>query len=36
MTEKDEEDYWNNNICQFFEKNIESDKIRDHCQLLDW
>ena len=33
MTEKDEEDFGNNNICQFCEKNIESDKVRDHCHL---
>ena len=33
MTDKDEEDYENNNICQFCEKNIESDKVRDHCHL---
>ena len=29
MTEKDEEDYKNNNICRF----IECDKVRDHCHL---
>ena len=33
MTDKDEEDYRNNNICRFCEKNIESDKVRDHCHL---
>ena len=33
MTEKDEEDYRNNNNCRFCEKNIESDKVRDHCHL---
>ena len=33
MTEKNEEDYKNNNICRFCEKNIESDKVRDHCHL---
>ena len=33
MTEKDEEDYENNNICRFCEKNLESDKVRDHCHL---
>ena len=34
MTEEDEEDFSNKNICQFCEKkNIESDKIRDHCHL---
>ena len=33
MTEKDEEDYRNNNICRFCEMIIESDKVRDHCHL---
>ena len=33
MTQEDEENYKNNNICQFCEKNIESDKVRDHCHL---
>ena len=33
MTQKDDEDYRNNNICRFCEKNIESDKVRDHCHL---
>ena len=33
MTEKDEEDYKNNNICRFCEKNIESENVRDHCHL---
>ena len=32
-TEEDEEDFSNNIICQFCEKNIESDKVRDHCHL---
>ena len=32
MTEEDEEDY-RNNISRFCEKNIESDKVRDPCQL---
>ena len=32
MTEKDEEEY-RNNICRFCEKNIECDKVRDHCHL---
>ena len=31
MTEEDEEHCKNNNICRFCEKNIESDKVRDHC-----
>ena len=33
MTEDDEEDFRDNNICRFCEKNIESDKVRDHCHL---
>ena len=33
MTEENEEDYRNNIICRFCEKNIESDKVRDHCHL---
>ena len=31
MTEEDEEDYKNDNICRFCEKEILSDKVRDHC-----
>ena len=33
MTQEDKEDYKNNNICRFCEKNIESDKVRDHFHL---
>ena len=33
MTQEDEEDYRNNDICRFCEKFIESDKVRDHCHL---
>ena len=33
MTEEDEEDFKNNNVCRFCEKFIESDKVRDHCHL---
>ena len=33
MTKKDEEENRNIIICQFCEKNFESDKVRDHCQL---
>ena len=33
MTEKDEEDFRNDNICQFCEKEIISDKVRNHCHL---
>ena len=35
MTEEDEEDYRNNNICRFCEKDIDCDKVRDHCHLTD-
>ena len=30
MTEEDKRDFENNNICQFCEKYIESNKVRDH------
>ena len=33
MTEEDQEVFKNINICRFCEKNVESDKVRDHCQL---
>ena len=33
MTEEDEEDYRNINVCQFCEKNIVSDKVRHHRHL---
>ena len=33
MTDKDEEHYKKINICRFCEKNVESDKVRDHCHL---
>ena len=33
MTEKDQEDFKNDNICRFCEKNNESDKVRDHYHL---
>ena len=33
MTEENEEDFRNNNICRFCEKEILSDKVRDHCHL---
>ena len=33
MTKKDEEDFRNNNICRFCEKNIDCNKVRDHCHL---
>ena len=33
MTHEDEEDYRDNNICRFSEKEIMSDKVRDYCHL---
>ena len=33
MTEQDEEDFGIDNICRFCEKEILSDKVRDHCHL---
>ena len=33
MTEKSEEENRGNIICRFFEKEIISDKVRDHCHL---
>ena len=33
MTQEDDENYRKNNIFRFCEKHIESDKVRDHCQL---
>ena len=33
MTQEDEEDFRNNNICRFCEKEILSDKVRDHWHL---
>ena len=33
MTEENEEDYRSRIVCRFCEKNIESDKVRDHCHL---
>ena len=33
MKQEDEEDFKNNNICRFCEKEILSDKVRDHCYL---
>ena len=33
MTQKDEEDFKNINICRFCEKEMISDKIRDHCHV---
>ena len=33
MTKENEEDFKNNIICRFCEKEIVSDKVRDHCHL---
>ena len=33
MTEEDEEDFEKNNFCQLCEKQIFSDKLRDHCHF---
>ena len=33
MTKENEEDFKNNNTCRFCEKEILSDKVRDHCHL---
>ena len=33
MTEEDNQDFENNNICRYCEKYIETNKIRDHCHL---
>ena len=33
MTQEDIEDFKNDNICRFCEKEILSDKVRDHCHL---
>ena len=33
MKQEDEDDFKNNNICRFCEKEILSHKVRDHCHL---
>ena len=33
MTKEKEEEFKNNNFCRFCEKEILSDKVRDHCHL---
>ena len=35
MTKENEEDYGNKDICRFCERDIESEKVRDHCHLTD-
>ena len=33
MKEEDQHDFENNNICRYCEKNIELNKVSDHCHL---
>ena len=33
MSEKVNEDFRSNNICQFCETNVETGKVRDHCHI---
>ena len=33
ITEEDNQDFENDNICRYCEKYIETDKVRDHCHL---
>ena len=33
MTQEDKEDFDNKNNCRFCEKEVLSDKVRDHCHL---
>ena len=33
MTQKDKKEIENDNICRLSEKNIDCDKVRDHCLL---
>ena len=35
MTKENEEVFKINNICRFYEKEILSDKVRDHCHLTE-
>ena len=32
-TKEDEKEFKNTNICRFWEKNVEDDKVRDHCHF---
>ena len=34
ITEEDEEDFDNNNICRFCEKEIICDKVKDDCHMI--
>ena len=33
LTEEENQDFENDNICRFCQKYIETDKVRDHCHL---
>ena len=33
MTGRDEEDFENDNLCRFCEKELLSERVRDHCHL---
>ena len=33
VTDEDKKDFKISKICRFCEKNIESDRVRDHCHL---
>ena len=33
MTDENEDEYRNNNVCRYCEENIDCDKVRDHCHL---
>ena len=33
ISQKDEEDYRSSNICRFCERELLSNKVRDHCHL---
>ena len=33
MTEENKEDFENKKICRYCEKEVLSDKVRDHCHL---
>ena len=33
LTDENEEDFKNSNICRFCEKEIISDEVKDHCHL---
>ena len=33
MTQEDEEQYTNGNVCWFYEKDVDYTKVRGHCHL---